>query len=399
MTLGIKEIATFSYIGFDLFCAFIMGVLFHTTFRYTDHGDKRLYLLNALASVFICCIADVFWILTFNGVILPRTVFSRYASNVVVYFFMIFCAYAICRYLLSIWETVHPRFTSKKRFLIIPYSIFALIILSTPWTHLILSISEDCSFSPGIFYIPLMILFFGSVIFLGFASFIFFLRTQNDFAREQFFQVALYTVPVIIGGYIKVRYWTIPGFAIGFTIATLIIYIFQMRDLISQDALTGLMNRRQGERFFVEQIKRFNEDAHSTMDCLYLFMMDLNKFKSINDTYGHTEGDRALIATADVLKEACSHIRRRCVMSRFGGDEFVIGVIFTPEEAHLLSEKISRLIDEKNEEINAPYKISISIGFTYYKKEFGNFTTFLAHADKLMYEMKEIAHKEAEEEA
>ena len=169
-----------------------------------------------------------------------------------------------------------------------------------------------------------------------------------------------------------------------------------MRDMISQDALTGIMNRRQGERFFVEQISRINEEPHSTIDCLYLFMMDLNKFKAINDTYGHTEGDRALIATADVLKKACSHIRRRCVMSRFGGDEFVIGVVFTPEEAHFLYEKIHNLIEEKNRELNAPYKISISIGFTYYKQEFKDFTNFLAHADKLMYEMKEKAHREAE---
>ena len=120
--------------------------------------------------------------------------------------------------------------------------------------------------------------------------------------------------------------------------------------------------------------------------------MDLNRFKSINDNYGHNEGDRALVATAEVIKEACSHIRRKCIMSRFGGDEFVIGVVFTPEEAHFLSEKLKLLIEQKNIEMNAPYKISISVGFTYYKKEYKDFRTFFLHADELMYEMKEIAH-------
>ena len=55
-------------------------------------------------------------------------------------------------------------------------------------------------------------------------------------------------------------------------------------------------------------------------------------------------------------------------------------------------------IKKKNEELHAPYKISISIGFTYYKKEYKDFRTFLSNADELMYEMKEIAHREAEME-
>ena len=396
MNLESIEIATYSYIGLDLFCAFIMGILFYTTFLDSDHTSRRIHLLNALFGVFICCLADTFWIMSYNGVIISRSIASRYLSNVVVYFFMTFCAYAICRFLLSIWESVNPVFTPKKRLLIIPYAIFEVLILSTYWTHLIFSISPDGDLIPGIFYIPLMVLFFGSVLFLGIVSFFFYLGTQNDFSKEQFFLVAIYTIPVIIGGYTKYRFWLIPGFSIGFTIATFIIYIFQMRDMISQDALTGIMNRRRGERFFLEQIKRINDEPHSTIDCLYLFMMDLNKFKSINDTYGHTEGDRALIATAEVLKEACSHIRRRCIMSRFGGDEFVIGVVFTPEEAQLLNEKIQHLIEEKNRQMNKPYKISISIGYTYYKKEFKDFTTFLASADKLMYNMKEIAHAREE---
>ena len=167
-----------------------MGILFYTTFLDSDHTNRRLHLLNALFGVFICCLADTFWIMSYNGIILPRTPASRYVSNVVIYFFMTFCAYAICRFLLSIWESVDSVFTPKKRILIIPYAIFEVLILSTYWTHLIFSISPDGDLIPGIFYIPLMILFFGSVLFLGVLSFIFYLSTQNDFAKEQFFLVA-----------------------------------------------------------------------------------------------------------------------------------------------------------------------------------------------------------------
>ena len=71
----------------------------------------------------------------------------------------------------------------------------------------------------------------------------------------------------------------------------------EMREQISIDALTGINNRRQGERFFISRIQDINRSGTPSVEGLYLFMMDLNKFKSINDTYGHAEGDRALIAT------------------------------------------------------------------------------------------------------
>ena len=392
----VQEALTISYISFDAFCARIIGILIYTTVNDVDRTKKRIHLLNELIAVTLYCIADFIWRLAFSDYGISRTVFSRYITNVIMYIIMAICSYAICRFLVSIWEIVAIKLIIPTRLIFIPYIPIIIAIISTPWTHIIFSINENGELVKGPLYIIIMILLFGYVIALGLMSLALYFRTENDFAKEQYFLSSLYTVPVVIGGFMHYYNWTVPAFAIGFTIATLIIYIFQMRDQVSLDALTGINNRRQGERFFIEQIKRINEEPHSTIDCLYLFMMDLNKFKAINDTYGHTEGDKALIATAEVLKEACSHIRRRCILSRFGGDEFVIGVVFTPEEAHLLHEKIQHLIKEKNDELNAPYKISISIGFTYYKKEYKDFRTFLSNADKLMYEMKEIAHREAD---
>lgn len=390
---SVVEVETLSYASFDVFCAAIMGILFYTTFIDVDRTKKRIHLLNVFVALILYCIADILWIFAFNDFKIERSVTSRTLTNLVLYSVMTLCSYAICRFLLSIWESVGARKPPRSSIIFIPFALLILVIFTTPFTKIFFSIAEDGSLVRGTLYFPLMLILYGYVIIFGIVSFVFYLRTQNDFAKEQYFLVTLYTVPVLAGTVIHYKFWTLPTFSIGFTIATLIIYIFQMRDLVSLDGLTGLSNRKQGERFFQEQIARINEEPHSTIDCLYLFMMDLNKFKSINDTYGHAEGDRALVATAEVLKEACSHIRRKCIMSRFGGDEFVIGVVFTPEEAHLLQEKIQNLIAKKNEELNAPYKISISIGFTYYKKEFKNYTTFLAQADKLMYEMKEIAHK------
>lgn len=397
----LQEASAFSYVCFDLFCIFIMGILIYTTFNDVERTKKRIHLLNVLVAVTLYCITDIFWILAFYDIKIDRSVSSRLLTNVFKYITLALSSYSVCRFLLSIWEEVVNKRIFKSLYVFIPFGISILFIITTPFTQLVFSISGETN-NPlvhGILYYPIMILFFVYVIVFGVVSLIRYFSTQNDFAKEQYFLVAVYTVPVIIGGFLHYFYWEIPAFAIGLTIATLIIYIFQMKDMVSLDMLTGINNRRQCERFFREQIKHINEESHSKIECLYLFMMDLNKFKSINDTYGHTEGDKALIATAEVLKDACSHIRRKCIMSRFGGDEFVIGVVFTPEEAQLLNEKIQNLIIKKNEELHAPYKISISVGFTYYKKDYKDFRTFLNHADKLMYEMKEIAHRQEADES
>lgn len=392
-----REAIAFFYVLADLFCASIMGILLYTTLSDVERNNKRLHLLAVLVTVIIYCFADVIWMLAFSNVVIPCTQLSRYLTNIFTYTVMTFCSYTICRFFLSIWESVTSGVLPKKlRLFFIPFVFFIILTFTTPFTGLFFSINSIGMLLKGPLYSLYMAFMFGCIIIFAIISLVFYFKTQNDFAKEQYSFATIYAVPVLIGAYLHTKYWTLPSFAMGFTFATLIIYIFQMRDLVTIDSLTGINNRRQGERFFQEQIRRINEEPHSTIECLYLFMMDLNKFKSINDTYGHNEGDKALIATADVLKQACSHIYRKCIMSRFGGDEFVIGVVFTPEEANLLNEKIHDLIQKKNEELNAPYKISISIGYTYYKKEFKDFRTFLTHADKLMYEMKEIAHREAE---
>lgn len=390
-----REATAFFYIFIDLFCAGITAVLLYTTLGDIERTNKRLHLVSLLSTVILYCFSDSIWMMSFSNYGLPSTVIIRYITNIFMYCVMTVCAYSVCRFFFSIWESVTSTLPPKVKYAFIPFALLILAIITTPLHHLVFSIAGSGILIKGPLYGFVLFLMFGYIIVFAIISIVFYFKTQNDFAKEQYSFVTIFSIPVLIGAQVHSMIWTLPTFAIGFTSATLIIYIFQMRDLISLDTLTGINNRRQGERFFQEEIRRINEEPHSTIDCLYLFMMDLNKFKTINDTYGHAEGDKALVATADVLKEACSHIYRRCIISRFGGDEFVIGVVFTPEEAHLLNEKIHDLIQKKNETLNSPYKISISVGYTYYKKDFKDFRTFLTHADKLMYEMKEIAHREA----
>jgi len=124
-----------------------------------------------------------------------------------------------------------------------------------------------------------------------------------------------------------------------------------------KDDLTGLYNKRFYNQIFnkkLDECIRYNND-------LLLMVIDLNKFKEINDTYGHKIGDNVLKMVADAIKTT---IRSSDIAIRFGGDEFI--VIFTNQSPHkqsIIIERINNKINQLKLKINnKKLKISASIG-------------------------------------
>ena len=147
--------------------------------------------------------------------------------------------------------------------------------------------------------------------------------------------------------------------------------------LSETDVLTGISNRRSGEAKIDELIA----DGTKGMFCL----LDIDKFKSINDNYGHTVGDKALIAVADCLKRC---FRRSDVTMRLGGDEFASFAIGIGSEAQG-AECINRFFAEV-EKINIPEIgkgcISVSLGAVLFDGENdAEFDKIYAMADSAMY--------------
>lgn len=143
------------------------------------------------------------------------------------------------------------------------------------------------------------------------------------------------------------------------------------------DALTGLANRRYAYEY-VDQL----EDNHIT-----IFGIDLDNFKSVNDIYGHQEGDHALILTAQVLQECMPE----SFIVRNGGDEFMIIMLgeHTKEEIEAKRKMIETKLDEAFIATENLEKISASVGAAYTDKGKDYFDKLVAEADALMYDQKE----------
>jgi diguanylate cyclase (GGDEF)-like protein len=107
-----------------------------------------------------------------------------------------------------------------------------------------------------------------------------------------------------------------------------------LKELAATDPLTGLANRRT----LMTELEREFRRSQRSGSPLSLVMVDIDHFKRINDTYGHQNGDRVLIALADILK---THLRRYDLPSRFGGEEFALVLPETgPEETLAIAERI-----------------------------------------------------------
>lgn len=149
------------------------------------------------------------------------------------------------------------------------------------------------------------------------------------------------------------------------------------------DELTGVYNRRYFEERLESQLKK--SERYNEKFCLVLF--DLNKFKDINDTYGHLIGDEVLKNFASTLK---SNFRNSDIIGRFGGDEFV-SLLYNNDRDTTIS-KIEKILEICRKDTMYFDNISLNYDFSYgvacYQENGTNFNDLIKDADKRMYENK-----------
>ncbi len=149
--------------------------------------------------------------------------------------------------------------------------------------------------------------------------------------------------------------------------------------LAMQDSLTGLGNRR----YFDEQLKRAMHNANRHHSLVGLVLGDLDKFKAINDNYGHATGDLVLKEFANVLRTC---IRDSDSLFRFGGDEFAIIVENANDTAlDIIENRINQALSVNV--LLSKYQLGCSLGFTFMNRA-DNEISFFERADETLYRRK-----------
>lgn len=151
----------------------------------------------------------------------------------------------------------------------------------------------------------------------------------------------------------------------------------------STDPLTGLANRRS----FDDAARRVARTVKGGEIQAALLMIDIDRFKAINDTLGHAEGDKGLRLLADTLRH---HLRQSDLPCRTGGEEFMVILPgMSPEEARAVAWRLLRQIAEATIEAEAlPFHFTVSIGVTCFTPTDASIEAVTQRADAAMYQAK-----------
>lgn len=157
----------------------------------------------------------------------------------------------------------------------------------------------------------------------------------------------------------------------------------ELREQAIRDVLTGLFNRRYLDETFAKKLNRTKRKESS----LAVIMLDIDHFKSFNDTYGHTAGDELLAMLGDLLRK---QTRQSDVACRYGGEEFIILLSDTPlDVATKRAEEIRRGFEESSIRFEEKeLRATISIGIAIYPDHGDQPEALIIQADQALYQAK-----------
>ena len=157
----------------------------------------------------------------------------------------------------------------------------------------------------------------------------------------------------------------------------------QLHQLSRTDGLTGLYNRRYWQSRALEEFERCNRHKHQSV----LIMIDIDHFKSINDTFGHNTGDDVIRGLSDILQR---QLRNIDICGRFGGEEFVVILTGTDlNEGKKVAERLRIAVTSEVIGNLTPVRCTISLGVAEIDKDMQSLEDWISAADSALYTAKE----------
>ncbi len=165
----------------------------------------------------------------------------------------------------------------------------------------------------------------------------------------------------------------------------------RVRHLAHHDPLTGLPNRA----LLLDRLRQALLEAKRERGRIAVLMLDLDHFKTVNDSFGHTVGDRLLCAVADRLR---SVVRESDTLARFGGDEFTLVQtrLSEPRGAEVLAQKIVEAVTEPFLIDGQEVRATTSVGVAIHPEQGDEPGSLIEHADIALYQAKALGRNRAE---
>lgn len=372
------------YASSNIVGSIIFGIMLGHDRLSVDRQEKQLKYDHALIAFIIYFLSDSVWAGVDSGV-LPVNTASVLITDFSNYVIMTAITYAWLRYVMAVEQVQNRNQTSTKIALAVP---FLLSLIGVVVTYLIapsLLIDENFQ-NTNLFDIYLVSVPYIYIIAIIIYSIRKAIGEKNPVEKKKHLYIGLFPIMVLVGGLLQMILMPeLPIFCFASTILMIIFYIQSMDRQISIDPLTKLSNRGQLERY-VSQSTNMSIEGRKT----YVMMLDINDFKMINDNFGHSEGDSALVIIAQSLMKTVKNHNYPIFLGRYGGDEFVLIVhTFTETQIKEFANEIRECVRRKCEEEKKQYIISVGIGYDEFLGGEDTFHKCMQRADSKLYQDKE----------
>lgn len=305
--------------------------------------------------------------------------FLQYLSNTVCLGLVVIEGFLWCLFVDYRIYCNKKRLKYKAAILSLPMlPILVLLIVGLFGKGLIFTVGRDNCYHRGSLSILTYI-----VLFIYFAESISNAQNaQKKGVTPFFFPIYCFVVPCIVGSLVQGFCYGISTGWLSTAVATVFVYLELQTANYYMDGLSGLFNR-QYMNYYLEQKSQRGIRIHG-------IVLDINDFKSINDVYGHTVGDRAIGAMGKIISRS---VFQNAVAMRVGGDEFVVFLSNSSDmECRQQMNAIQKSIEGFNKNENEIFCLSASMGSDrFYGQSVENFLTAM---DADMYEAKRNYHKD-----
>lgn len=373
------------YLEINIFSLVLIGIVLLKTMGLSQMVAQSNFAMSIIAEM-VFFVSDTLFVLVNEGV-LPGGKPVMMACKEV-YFL---ATAAMCFFWFIYFEYLREtRFVKRRRYVLYSTSILWLMVialLANLFNHSLFYIDESGVYRRGPFFILTYILSYSYALIAFIRVMINLKRDTEETNKDLLIRLAFFPLFPGISGVLQFIYPRLPIACATISITTLYLYLTWVDQLISLDPLTGLNNRKQLSHTFNNLSK-----SHEEQDKIRLYLIDVNHFKQINDTYGHLQGDNALKIIAEALKAACKGANRGTVIARYGGDEFVILVSENNNDETIdLKERIKEKLKELSEKKSVPFELTVSVGSAC-SDNGDSLKDLILKADKAMYMEKKKYH-------
>ena len=364
------------HIELDALFLLILCVIVWQSVRNVNQQMKIIRFRNVVYGIMAALGLDIIWMLV-DGEQFPGGIAINYVVNAL---FLGLGVLLGCMWYLYVLDTLNYHISGRRAWIILlPGLIFMALNLLSIKTGWIFYITEENVYVRGPLFwlqeIGALAMLLVSFLHILYAA----IRKTNDVPVKEIRKLLGFYIVPVVGTLVSMPFTGMPGTWTCASVSVILIYLSALDQENMRDSLTGLNNRKAMDNAFTEYVKIAGPENR-----LFLFMMDLDGLKTINDQFGHPAGDQALTATARLLLRGVEDMRS--IVVRYGGDEFLV-MGFPHNDPEAYKARNEALFAEYNASSALPYPIRISIGYTEYQ-EGQTLEDLIRIADQYLYRKK-----------